>query len=107
MAGDDLSTILAFMLADLPGVRVGKHIHNINFLIQEKVFAFIKGEEGVAMKLPRDKCQELIAHQQAIPLVMGKRVMKEWIVLQHEEAEDYKKDLALFQESIAFVSSKA
>jgi hypothetical protein len=107
MDTDNLSTILAFMLADLPGVRIGKHIHNINFLVGEKVFAFIKGDEGVAMKLPRAKCQELIAQQQAIPLVMGKRVMKEWIVLQHESAEDYKADLALFQESIAFVSAKA
>ena len=105
MATEDLSTTLAFMLADQPGVRIGKHIHNINFLVGEKVFAFLR-DDGVALKLPRDTCQALIAQKQAIPLVMGKRAMKEWIVLQHTELEDYKKDLDLFKESIAFVASK-
>lgn len=107
MSTNDLSTILAFMLADLPGVRVGKHIHNTNFLVREKVFAFIKGDEGVAMKLPKGQCQELIEQQRVPPLAMGKRVMKEWIVVQHAASEDYKKDLTLFYDSIAFVSSKA
>ncbi len=37
----------------------------------------------------------------------GEKVMKEWIVIQHAALEDYQKDLELFQESIAFASSKA
>lgn len=106
MATDDLSTILAFMLADLPQVKVGKHINNINFLVGEKVFAFVKGD-GVAMKLPREKIKELIDQDRATPLVMGKRTMKEWVVLKHEDPEEYKGDIEIFKESIAFVSSQS
>lgn len=106
MANDDLSTILAFMLADLPQVKIGKHIHNINFLVGEKVFAFIKGD-GVAMKLPKEKIKELMVQELATPLVMGKRVMKEWVLIKHDDPEEYKKDLELFKESIAFVATTA
>ncbi len=106
MANTDITTILACMLEDLPQVSVGRHIHNANFLVGEKVFAFIK-DGGVAMKLPRARIQELMETRNAAPLVMGRRVMKEWVVIKHEDPEEYKKDLDLFNESIAFVSSKA
>ncbi len=106
MATEDLSTILAFMLADLPQIRIGKHIHAINFLVGEKVFAFMKGD-GVTVKLPREKVNVLVAQDLAVPLVMGKRVMKEWVVITHAEPEEYKKDRGFFKESIAFVASKA
>ncbi len=105
MATDDLSATLASMLVDLPQVRVGKHINNVNFLVGEKVFAFVKGD-GVAMKLPKEKIKELVDQERATPLVMGKRVMKEWAVIKHEEPEEYQKDLELFKEAIAFTGSK-
>lgn len=106
MAENDFTTTLSFMLGSLPQVNIGKHINNTNFLVGKKVFAFIKGD-SVAIKLPKAKIQELVDKKSASPLVMGKRVMKEWAVIRHEEAEEYIKDLALFQESIAFVASKA
>lgn len=106
MATDDLSTILALMLADLPQVKIGKHIHAINFLVGEKVFAFMKGG-GVAMKLPKEKIKELVEQEYVTPLVMGKRVMKEWVIIKHADPEEYRKDLELFKESIVFVASQA
>ena len=36
---------------------------------------------------------------------MGKRTMKEWILLDRAKPADYKKDLALFKEAIAFVAA--
>ena len=36
---------------------------------------------------------------------MGKRTMKEWIVIEHPKPADYKKDLALFKEAKAFVEA--
>ena len=36
---------------------------------------------------------------------MGKRTMKEWIVIEHAQPADYKKDLALFREAEAFVEA--
>lgn len=36
---------------------------------------------------------------------MGKRTMKEWILLDYAKPSGYKNDLVLFKEAIAFVSS--
>jgi hypothetical protein len=72
----------------------------------DKVFAFIQGD-GVALKLPKDKIQALVEARQAEPLVMGKRTMKEWVVIRHEKPEQYQQDEALFKAAIAFVASKA
>jgi hypothetical protein len=36
---------------------------------------------------------------------MGKRTMKEWIVIERSKPADYKKDLALFNEAKAFVEA--
>jgi hypothetical protein len=37
---------------------------------------------------------------------MGKRTMKEWIVIEHPKPADYKKDLPLFKEAKAFVEAE-
>ncbi len=81
-------------------------MHHANFLVGNKVFAFLQGD-GVALKLPKSTIQTLVETQQAAPLVMGKRTMKEWVVIKHAHPEDYTQDKALFQESMAFVASKA
>lgn len=36
-------------------------------------------------------------------LVMGKRVMKEWVVIGREDPREFENDLALFEEAMAFV----
>lgn len=105
MNENNLATTLSSMLGSLPQVRVGRHINNTNFLVGEKVFAFMQGN-GVALKLPRQKALELVEKNYASPLVMGKRTMKEWVVIAYENPAESTKDLALFQESIAFVSAQ-
>lgn len=105
MAESDLATTLSFMLGSLPEVSVGTHLHNRNFLVGKKVFAFMKNG-GVALKLPRPKAQELVANNQASTLVMGKRAMKEWVVIVYEDPEEATKDLELFRESIAYVATQ-
>lgn len=105
MVDDDLATTLVRLLGDLPQVNIGEHIHNRNFLVGKKVFAFMNGG-GVALKLPRQKALELVEQERAIPLVMGKRVMKEWVVLKYAEPEEVASDLGLFQEAIAYVAAQ-
>lgn len=105
MAESDLATTLSFMLGSLPEVSVGTHLHNRNFLVGKKVFAFMK-DGGVALKLPRPQAQTLVANDQAVPLVMGKRVMKEWVVITYKDPEEATRDLELFRESIAFVAKQ-
>jgi hypothetical protein len=105
MAAEDLANILSSMLESLPRVRIGRHMNKANFLVGDKVFAFVK-DGGVAMKLPKETIAKLIGAADAVPLVMGKRVMKEWVVLQRKDPKAYKKDLALFKESAAFVAAQ-
>ncbi len=103
MTEDDLATLLASMLQDLPRVSVKKHVGHASFLAGKKVFAFTR-DEGVAVKLPREKIQELVNKKTVTPLVMGKRIMKEWVVIKRKSSSEYKKDLNLFKEAVAFVS---
>lgn len=106
MTGHDLATMLSSMLEEMPQVEVGTHLNHPNFLVGNKVFAFIQGD-GVVVKLPKTTIQTLVEAKHAVPLVMGKRVMKEWAVIKHDHPEEYQQDEALFKEAIAFVSSKA
>jgi hypothetical protein len=39
------------------------------------------------------------------PMTMGKRTMKEWVLLRRGKAVDYRKDLALFREAMDFVAA--
>ena len=52
----------------------------INLTVAGKVFAFTN-KSGMVVKLPAPRIEALIAAGQALPLVMGKRTMKEWAVV--------------------------
>jgi hypothetical protein len=105
MADNKLITVLSSMLEGLPGVSVGRKVNHASFLVGKKVFAYTQ-EDGVVIKLPKEKIKELVDTKNASLLVMGQRVMKEWVVIKHKDPEAYKKDLELFKEAIAFVSAK-
>lgn len=102
MEQNDLASIIASMLEQIPQVRTGTHLHTTNFVMGNKVFAFLK-KDRLAIKLPQGTAQQLVAQRYAQPLVMGKRVMKEWIVINHIDPQDYQQDLELFKKAMAFV----
>ncbi len=104
-AKNDLATILSSMLEGWPGVNVKKSANRLSFQIGEKVFAFTQ-KDGVVLKLPQEKIKALVDKKKAFFLVMGKREMKEWAVIEHKEPKEYKKNLKLFKAAMAFVSSK-
>ena len=91
--------VLFTMLHGLPGVEIKKHFGHTSFLAGEKVFAFTR-KEGVALKLSQEKIKSLARNKNVAPLVMGKKIMKEWIVLTHKNPEELANDLELFQESV-------
>lgn len=103
---NDLATVLSAMLQGLPRVNVKKSANRVSYLIGKKVFAFTL-KESVVLKLPQEKIRALVDKKTATFLVMGKREMKEWAVIKHEAPREYKKDLKLFKEALAFVSSQA
>ena len=105
MPDADLITALSKLLATLPGVTEEKAETHATFLTGKKVFAFTRSGGGVALKLSKEKIAELLQRDDITPLTMGKRTMKEWILLDHARPSDYKKDLALFKEAITFVAA--
>jgi hypothetical protein len=100
----ELAAILASMLENIPGVVVGEKFNATNFTIRDKVFAFTK-DGGMVLKLPPETVKELIKSRTASLLVMGKRTMKEWVVIRYKNPTDARKHLALFQQAIDYVSS--
>ncbi len=106
MADRDLATVLTSMLGGLPQVRVEQKANHLSFLVGEKIFAYTHGD-GVVIKLPAKTIEGLVDKKYAAPLVMGKKVMKEWLVVEHDDPQAYKQDLELFKEAIGFVSSQA
>jgi hypothetical protein len=103
---DDVGSVLVSMLAKIPGVVVKRKLTSANFTVKKKVFAFTRGG-GVVLKLPPETIKRLLEAGTASMLVMGKRTMKEWIVIRLKNPSDAKRQLRLFKESMAFVSAKA
>jgi len=104
-AKKDLGGILSSMLEGQPRVESRKKANHISFMVGNKVFAHTQSD-GVVVKLPKEKVKELVDKKRASALVMGKREMKEWAVIKHQDPKEYKKDLKLFKEAMAFVSAK-
>jgi len=106
MADPKLIATLSSLLGPLPDVTEEKTETHATFLIKKKVFAFTRSSgPGVALKLPKEKIAGLLHRKDITQLTMGKRTMKEWIVIDHPKPTDYKKDLALLKEAKAFVEA--
>jgi hypothetical protein len=102
-----LVTAISHLLAPLPSITEEKTPTHATYFIGRKIFAFTRsgGGGGVALKLPAERIAELLQREHITILKMGKRTMKEWILLDHPKPTDYMEDLDLFKESIAFVAS--
>jgi hypothetical protein len=106
MADPKLIATLSSILGPLPDVTEEKTETHATFLIRKKVFAFTRSSgPGVALKLPKETIAGLLDRNDITLLTMGKRTMKEWIVIERSKPADYKKDLALFKEAKAFVEA--
>jgi hypothetical protein len=99
-----LSMMLVTMLEGIPSVEISTKLNSTNFTARKKVFAFIKGD-GVVLKLPPETVKRLVSTKVATLLVMGKRRMKEWVVIRYKSPGDCRKHLALFEEAIGYVTA--
>ena len=90
---------LRALLEPVPGVEVVEKKDHSTFTIRGKVFAYTRArDDGVILKMPTSRIETLIAEGRAAPLIMGKRLMREWAVLPGTD-----RDLVL--EALAFVST--
>jgi len=102
----DIESVLVAMLAKVPSVVVTQKLNSANFTVKKKVFAFTSGDR-IVLKLPPDTVRNLVKVKAASMLVMGKRTMKEWVVIHLKNPSDAKKQSGLLKEAMIFVSSKA
>jgi hypothetical protein len=75
---------------------------NLSFSVGGKVFGFTRGDEAVVLKLPAARVIRLMEERGAKQLVMGKRLFKEWVVMEREQA-GWRGELKLVREAVEFV----
>jgi hypothetical protein len=99
-----LKSHLDTLLLALPGVEARK-IHGLDaYFVADKMFACI-GDGGVGLRFLAQVATELQFSRDNITAFQprGLPATREWVQLNRTDPADYAKDLALFQESIAFV----
>ena len=92
------------LLLKLPGVSARK-INGLDaYFVSDKMFACISGD-GVGLRLPVATATELhFSRDNIVPFQPGGTTStREWIQINRSDAAEYKKDLELFQASLAFV----
>jgi len=62
---------------------------------------------GVVVKLRPKTVKALLKARTASWLVMGKRTMKEWVVIRYQDASDARKHLSLLKEAMDYVAEMA
>jgi hypothetical protein len=102
---ESLSEAIISTLEGVPGVVITTKLNSTNFTVKKKVFAFTKGG-GVVLKLPPATVKRLVSAKTATLLVMGKRTMKEWVVIRYRSPRESRKHLVLFKEAMDYVSSQ-
>ena len=107
MADAKLIATLSSLLSPLPGVKEKQFPNHTSYFTGRNVFVFTsRTSNRVILKLPKERIAALLQREDITQLTMGKRTMKEWIVIERSNPTDYKKDLALFKEAKAFVEAE-
>jgi len=90
------------LAAKLPGSSVGTEFGGGSLTIDGKIFAFTSKNDHIAIKLPVDRIEALLGTADAERLTMGKRTMREWIVISDAGSPG---TLRLLREALRFVQS--
>jgi hypothetical protein len=101
-----MKDVLDSMLLAIRGVEAGDMSGFAAYFVNKKMFACINGN-GVGIRLPAAAARDLIfSNKDASPFQpRGRPSSPEWVQLDHAEAEDFRKDEALFLASIEFVKN--
>lgn len=93
------------LLLPIPGVKGGKAFGYPAYKVNGKIFCFVV-DHGIALKLPAKRVQALIAERDEASAFEAGGTWKEWVVVAHDDAEDYRRHEDLYHESLEFVGSK-
>jgi len=94
------------LAADLAG-RISGSTVGIDFghgclMIDNNIFAFTRPDESAALKLPEARIAELVSDGEIRHLSMGKRTMREWVVIPNIAVPG---NLKLLREAMAYVAT--
>jgi hypothetical protein len=98
---DELS---GWVEAILPRATITRKPSGAMYQAGSKIFAFTR-PEGVALKLPESRIQNLVESRDASFLVMGTKTMREWVLVRYSSPGEYLGDGKLFEEAMKFVAS--
>lgn len=95
--------IAARMAGRVKGAELSAEFGHACFAVEgRKIAGFITGKGAIAMKLPEARIAELVEGGIGYPLTMGKKTMREWVVVEEPESPA---TLKLLHAAIAFVAS--
>lgn len=103
----DHKAVLDALLLGYPGLRPGQMFGFPAYYAGAKLCITLY-EAGVGLKLPAQSAAALLASDEhVIPFQpMGKARMREWVQINLERSEDYRKYLPVFEESIRYVLAR-
>jgi hypothetical protein len=101
----DIKNIVDSILLEIPVVTQGKMFGYPAYYVNGKLFACVY-EDGIGIKVPENTAVELIGKPEiGFFQPLGRPKMKEWIQINRENPDDYRKDMEIFNTSIRFVAS--
>jgi len=93
------------LLLDYPEVSAGVVFGLPCYKVNGVVFATLSGE-GIGIKLPEARVRELLEKPGFVPFrPFGRNRGKEFVQINHENAQDYQHDKALFEEAMRYAFS--
>ena len=103
--GDLLAEEVRSVLEQLPAAEFREKFHGVSFFIGAKVFAFLS-RDGVVLKLPAERVDAVMRERESRRLAMGKRVMREWVVVVLPPG-GLRQEVELLREAMEFVAKGA
>jgi hypothetical protein len=101
----EIKKITDSMLLEIPSVVPGTMFGYPAYYVHHKMFACLY-ENGIGIKISEKTAKKLIGTPGIIPFQpLGRRTMNEWIQINREYPEDYRKDIDIFKTSIDYVAS--
>ncbi|OLT55327.1 MmcQ/YjbR family DNA-binding protein [Cellulosimicrobium sp. CUA-896] len=79
--GRSLFAELSEPFLERPGVTAGTMFHSPGLRTGGKFFAFVDTEDGLVVKVPRDRAVELVRAGTADVVTLGRRTLREWVTL--------------------------
>lgn len=83
-----------------PGVDIGPMFGSEGLRIRGKIFAFVGYLNGLVVKVPEGRANEIVATGTAERMTMRERTMREWLFVGRDEHEHWR---ALIAEAFAYV----